>query len=215
MLKKMIQMIFGVAFGLLGWLLLVRLVRYFYKFQIPHFMTPIIDSPLRHRVQDPDELAERHGLRPGMSVLEVGPGYGNYTLAAARRVGPAGKIFAIDIQPEVIAGLRRRIRSENVENVEGRIEDVYHLPFEDDSLDAAFMITVIGEIPEPVRAMSEIYRVLKPGGTLAFSELLLDPDYPLPNTTLQRAVPVGFFLKEKTIDWMSYTLLFEKPAAIV
>jgi ubiquinone/menaquinone biosynthesis C-methylase UbiE len=72
------------------------------------------------------------------------------------------------------------------------------------------MITVIGEIPEPVRAMREIHRVLKPSGTLAFSELLMDPDYPLERTLVRQAAQAGFRLKRKVGNFFAYTLVFEK-----
>jgi ubiquinone/menaquinone biosynthesis C-methylase UbiE len=72
------------------------------------------------------------------------------------------------------------------------------------------MITVIGEIPEQERAMREFYRVLTPSGTLAFSELLTDPDYPLAQTLVRLAGKVNFRLKKKLGNFFSYTLVFEK-----
>jgi len=75
---------------------------------------------------------------------------------------------------------------------------------------AITMIAVIGEIPDPDRAMGELYRVLKPGGTLVFSELLMDPDYPLASTLVRKASAAGFRLKERIGNFFYYTLIFEK-----
>ena len=72
------------------------------------------------------------------------------------------------------------------------------------------MIAVIGEIPDPERAMVELYRVLKPGGTLACSEVIVDPDYPLANTLVRMAASAGFRLREKIGSFFYYTLIFEK-----
>jgi ubiquinone/menaquinone biosynthesis C-methylase UbiE len=72
------------------------------------------------------------------------------------------------------------------------------------------MITVIGEIPEPARAMREFHRVLSPSGTLVFSELLQDPDYPLAGTLLRWAASARFRLRTKIGDVFYYTLMFEK-----
>lgn len=194
----------------LWWLVVVRIFRQLYKFPIPEFMAPVIDNPLRRRIQPPDGLAARHGLEPGMRVLEVGPGSGAYTMAAARRVGDRGRVTAIDIEPKMIARVTARAEADGAHNVEARLADVYALPFDAGSFDAIFMVTVIGEIPEPGRAMREFYRVLAPSGILAFSELLLDPDYPLPRTLVNLAQAAGFRLKQKTGNILAYTVMFEK-----
>lgn len=194
------------------WNLIVRLVRHFYKFLMPHFMAEIIDNPLRRSLQPPQVLAWRHGLRPGMVAVDIGPGNGTYTLAAAQAVGPAGKIFALDIEPEMIRRVQRKIKILGVQNIDARLGNVYALPFPNESIDAAYMITVIGEIPDPVRALRELFRVLKPGGTMAFSELLLDPDYPWPRTINRWAILAGFEPVARYGHVLAYTLLFQKPA---
>ena len=188
-----------------------RLIRHFHKFPIPQFMANVIDNPLRRRlVHPPDEMPLRHDIRPGMKVLEVGPGNGRYTVATARRVGETGQVVTIDIEPQMIARVERRIAAEGVRNVDARVADVYALPFAAGTFDAAYMITVIGEIPKPVRAMREIHRQLKSGGTLAFSEALPDPDYPLATTLIRYATAAGFRLKRRQGNFFSYTLVFEK-----
>ena len=188
----------------------VRLIRFFYKFPMPEFLANLIDNPLRRRIQPPGEMAIRHGIQPGMTVLEVGPGNGRYTIETARRVGSAGKVIAIDIEPKMIERVLRRARAEAVNNLEAKVADVYNLPFEDGTFDAIYMITVISEIPEPERAMREFYRVLSPSGTLAFSELLTDPDYPLAQTLVRGTGKANFRLKKKLGNFFSYTLIFEK-----
>ena len=188
----------------------VRIVRYFHKFPMPEFMADFIDNPLRRRLQPPYETAVRHGLESGMSVLEVGPGNGTYTMGAARRVGANGKLVTIDIEPKMIERVKRRAEAEGVENIEARVADVYELPFDDGAFDVVYMIAVIGELPEPVRAMQEFRRVLSPSGTLVFSELLQDPDYPLASSVIRMAGLAGFRLRRKIGGFFYYTLHFEK-----
>jgi ubiquinone/menaquinone biosynthesis C-methylase UbiE len=72
------------------------------------------------------------------------------------------------------------------------------------------MITVIGEIPEPDKALRKFHRVLSPSGTLAFSELLSDPDYPRAKTLIRKVAAAGFKLKKKIGNVFYYTLIFEK-----
>ena len=188
----------------------IRLIRHFYKFPMPELLANLIDNPLRRRIQPPGEMPMRHGIDPGMTVLEVGPGNGRYTIETAWRVGMAGKVITVDIEPKMIERVRQRAEAEGVTNLEARVANVYELPFEDGAFDAIYMITVIGEIPEPERAMREFYRVLAPGGTLAFSEVLMDPDYPRARTLIRKARQADFRLKYKTGNYFSYTLVFEK-----
>jgi ubiquinone/menaquinone biosynthesis C-methylase UbiE len=191
---------------------LIRIIRYFYPFPMPEFMAELIDHPIRRRfIQPPDETAIRHGIQPDMTVLEVGPGSGTYTIAAARRIGDGGKLVAIDIEPRMVERVQIKAEQEGVTNIQAEVADVYQLSYPDNHFDLCFMITVISEIPEPVRAMQEIKRVLKPGGTIAFSELFLDPDYPLARTASRWAGEAGYRFKKKAGSWFYYTLIFEKP----
>ncbi len=189
---------------------IVRIIRYFYKFPMPQFLANLIDNPLRRKIQPPDEMPIRHSIEPGMTVLDVGPGNGRYTIETARRVGQKGKVFAIDIEPKMIERVTRRASEEGVKNIEAKTANVYDLPFADGLFDAIYMITVISEIPEPERAMREFYRVLSPSGLLAFSELLTDPDYPLAKTLVRMAGTAGFRLKRRLGNFFAYTLVFEK-----
>lgn len=145
-----------------------------------------------------------------MTVLEVGPGSGTYTMGAARRVGAQGRLVTVDIEPKMIERVRRRAEAEGLENIEARVANVYDLPFEDGTFDVVYMIAVIGEIPEPQRAIQEFHRVLSPSGMLVFSELLLDPDYPLANALVRMAASAAFRLREKIGTFFYYTLQFEK-----
>jgi ubiquinone/menaquinone biosynthesis C-methylase UbiE len=119
-------------------------------------------------------------------------------------------LVTIDIEPRMIERVRRKAAAEGMGNVTAKVADVYDLPFDDGTFDVVYMITVIGEIPEPVRAMREFHRVLSPSGTLVFSELLQDPDYPLAGTLLRWAASAGFRLRTKIGGVFYYTLIFEK-----
>ena len=210
MFRRLVWVLLAIPVVLIVLHTIVRIVRHFYKFPMPEFMADLIDHPLRRRFQPPYETAVRHGLEPGMTVLEVGPGSGTYTLGAAQRVGAQGKLVTVDIEPKMIERVRRRAEAEGLENIEVRVADVYDLPFEDGRFDVVYMIAVIGEIPEPRRAMQEFHRVLSPSGTLVFSELLLDPDYPLASTLVRMAASAGFQPRTKIGGFFYYTLICEK-----
>lgn len=186
------------------------MVRYFHKFPMPQFMANLVDNPLRRRLQPPDETPARHGIERGMSVLEVGPGNGTYTLATARRVAESGRVVTVDIEPKMIERVDRRAQEEGIQNIEARVADVYELPFEDGSFDGVYTIAVIGHTPEPERALKESHPVLSPSGTLAFSELLSDPDYCRASSLTRLATSTGSSLKKKVGNFCYYTLLFQK-----
>lgn len=188
--------------------IVVRLVRKIYPFPIPAAMIRLIDNPLRRRFFSAAKTLDLVGIRPGMQVLELGAGFGFFTLEAAPRVGPMGKLYSVDIEPQAIAILKQKIQ--NLTNVEARVGDAYELEFPDESLDLAFLVAVLGEIPDPVRALREIHRVLKADGVLSITEMLPDPDYPLRRTVVRWCREAGFELAEKGGNFFYYTLNFRK-----
>jgi len=171
----------------------------------------IVDNPLRR--WDVRHALERAGLHAGETVLELGPGPGAFTVDAARRVGPEGRLIAVDIQPGMIAQVNARVKAAGVTNVKTHVASAFELPLPDAGVDRAFLITVLPEIPDPVRALREIHRVLKPGGVVSMTEEFLDPDYPRRATTGAWAAAAGFEPDARFGSWWSYTLNFRKPAA--
>ncbi len=210
MLRKLIYLFLALPLIVLLLHTTIRVIRYFYKFPMPQFLANLIDNPFRRKIQPPHEMPLRHGIEPGMTVLEVGPGNGRYTIETARRVGSAGKVIAVDIEPKMVERVRQRAQAEGFTQIEAKVANVYDLPFDKGTFDAVYLITVISEIPEPERALREFYRVLSPAGTLAFSEMLTDPDYPRASTLIRLATAAHFRLKKKIGNFFAYTLVFEK-----
>ncbi|MFX0039842.1 MAG: class I SAM-dependent methyltransferase, partial [Candidatus Heimdallarchaeota archaeon] len=174
-------------------------------------MTRLIDNPIRRKlIQKPETVAKRMKLEPGMTVIEIGPGKGNYTKAIAKSILPYGKVYAIDIQESIINRLRKKIEEENIENIIPKIDDAYNLSFEDQSIDRVLMIACLPEIPDPIRVLKEINRVLKPNGLISLSEMLPDPDYPRRKTEKKWAKEAGFDLDKQFGNWFIYQLNFKK-----
>jgi ubiquinone/menaquinone biosynthesis C-methylase UbiE len=110
------------------------------------------------------------GLRPGERVLEIGPGTGLQALHVAGRLGAAGRLDIVDIQQPMLDHVMRRAAARNIGPIVPARADARDLPFDDASFDAAYLVTVLGEIPDPAAALREIRRVLKPGGRLVIGE---------------------------------------------
>lgn len=196
-----------VVFWLFGMKLVIKFMKGGSR-PCPSSLSWIVDLPIRKRYMR--LVLERVGVRPGETVLEIGPGPGAFTIDAARMIGPTGKLIAVDIQPTMIAQVEERVRRAGLKNVEAHVADAYSLPLKDHSVDRIFLVTVLPEIPNPVRGLREMHRVLKPGGLLSTTEEFLDPDYPSRKKTIGWAKAAGFVPVERFGTWMVYTLNFKK-----
>ena len=174
----------------------------------PAALSWLVHNPLRRRYMRP--VLDRVGIRPGERVLELGPGPGAFTVDAARHAGPQGRIIAVDIQPEMIAWVEERVREAGLSNVETHVAGAYELPLENESIDRAFVVTVLPEIPDQSRALAELWRVLKPGGRLSITEEFMDPDYPFPRETIRRVEAAGFELVQRFGNFGVYTVNFRR-----
>jgi ubiquinone/menaquinone biosynthesis C-methylase UbiE len=194
--------------------IILRIIKKLFHFPAPPFIGRILDSNFRRKLQSPDKLIQRSGIKKGMSVLEVGCGSGAFTTFVARAVSEKGKVYALDIQPEMLKQLESKLakpENKDIKNIEVGEASAYELPFDNNSLDLVYMITVLPEIPDKNKALQEIRRVLKPGGILAVTEFLPDPDYPLKSTTIKIVKKAGFVLDEALGSFWNYTTRFKKP----
>jgi SAM-dependent methyltransferase len=115
--------------------------------------------------------------RAGERILEIGPGVGIYSLPIAAELRPAGVLDALDVQREMLGALARRAARAGATNVVPAEGNAQRLPYPEGSFDAAYLVGVLGEIPDPAAALRELRRVLKPGGRLVVGEaLVVDPD---------------------------------------
>jgi len=195
---------------------LIRTIRKLYRFPAPAFIGRFLDSDVRRWVQPPGKLIERSGIEQGMTVLDLGCGSGAFTFFVARVVGERGKVYAVDIQPAMLKQLERKLakaENQDIKNIEPKQASAYDLPFEDGSIDLVYMVTVLQEIPDRSRALREISRVLKPGGILAVTEFLPDPDYPWRSTVIKICQREGFILDANLGNLWNYTVRFRKTSS--
>jgi ubiquinone/menaquinone biosynthesis C-methylase UbiE len=135
--------------------------------------------------------------RPGERLLELGPGTGYYTLPVAEWLSPDGRLDVLDVQQEMLDHTLGRASERGLTNITPRLADARELPYDDDSFDGAYLVTVLGEIPDQDAALRELARVLKPGGRIVVGELFGDPHMVTHSALSSRAEAAGLRVERK------------------
>jgi len=172
---------------------------------MPHRVCPwwigyFLASPVRRWLgQNPGKILSPY-VREGMTVLEPGPGMGFFTIPLARMVGTSGKVIAVDLQPKMIAVLKRRAgKKGSLGNIDARLTsaETMHLEDLEGKIDFTLAFAVVHEFPDPGKFFAEVARASKPGSQLLLAEPsghVTDRDFA---TQLNAAAAVGFTVRER------------------
>jgi SAM-dependent methyltransferase len=148
--------------------------------------------------------------RPGERVLEIGPGTGYYALDVAAHL-EGGSLAIFDIQQEFLDHTVRAGIERGIANIEPSLGDAQRLPYEDESFDAAYLVTVLGEIPDQDAGLRELRRVLRPSGRLVVGETFAgDPHVVTFGALQERAGHAGFAFDAKLGSPLGYFARFRK-----
>lgn len=142
---------------------------------MPHALRWLLLLP--RGVHSPRHLLKLLQPLPGEHILEVGPGIGVHAIPVAQTLSPGGSLVAVDLQQAMLDDLAEEARRVGADTITTLSGDAQHLPCADGSFDAAYLICVLGEVPNRSAAFAELRRVLKEGGRLVVGEMAVDPDF--------------------------------------
>jgi uncharacterized protein len=165
-------------------------------------------NPLRKFILSPSRLVNRLSLNQNANVLELGCGPGYYSRKTARKI-PGGKLTLVDIQQEMLDMAEKRMESFGLTNIGYVRADASGLPFEKDVFDVVFLVAMLGEVPDQESCISELHRVLRPGGLLSVSEQSYDPHF-IPASKMKSLMRDLFRFEREFGSRRNYTLNFRK-----
>jgi ubiquinone/menaquinone biosynthesis C-methylase UbiE len=139
-----------------------------------------LDRPEREAEEQPEQALDAIGIHPGMIIADVGAGTGYMTLRMARRTGPSGKVYANDLQPEMLQKLRARSQREKLSNIETVLGSEADPKLPPNTMDLVLLVDVYHEFSQPQAMLDKIRESLKPDGRLVLLEYRKeDPKVPI------------------------------------
>lgn len=169
----------------------------------------------REKEEAPEEALAAMGVRKGMTVADVGAGTGYFTIRLARRVGPTGRVFANDVQPEMLDRIRQRSASEGLNNIETVLGTEADPKLPAGQMDMVLMVDVYHEFSQPQRMLDAIRASLKPDGHLVLLEyrkedptIPIRPDHKMSIAEVRAELESQGFKMEKVLDTLPRQHLF-------
>ncbi len=191
------------------------------SFVMGHLGAGWLERPSREREERTDLLLENLGIEPGYRVADIGAGTGYFSLPMAQLAGPEGKVYAVDIQPEMLAIIEQRTASEGIDNIERVLASRDNPNLAAESIDLALFVDAYHEFEAPYEVMSAVRDALVPGGRVVLIEYRMeDPEVPIKLLHKMSEAQVrkemeaaGLkFIRNDTFLPQQHFLVFEKPA---
>ncbi|MDB5822091.1 MAG: SAM-dependent methyltransferase [Herminiimonas sp.] len=174
----------------------------------------------REREERPDLLLAALALTPGMAVADVGAGTGYYSWQIAGRIGQEGRVYAVDLQPQMLDLLKKNMRQRGVRNVQPVLGTATDTGLTLASIDLALMVDVYHELDQPREVLDSLLRALRPGGRLVLVEYRAEDDsvpikrlHKMSVAQIQRELGAQGLLWKQTVETLpwQHIVIFRKP----
>ena len=172
----------------------------------PYSQRWMLDKELPYLTRE--RLCQVLAPQPGERILEIGPGTGLFSVPVAQRLLPGGMLNVFDVQQVMLDHTLHVAAARNVDNIVATRGDARRLPYPEDTFDAAFMMTVLGEITNQEVALGELWWVLKPGARLVVGEFIFDWHAVPFGILRRRAERQGFRFEHRLGPRISYIARF-------
>ena len=179
-----------------------------------------LERESRAREERPELLLRELALAPGMTVADIGAGTGYYTWQMAKQVGPGGRVYAVDVQPEMISMLDSQMAKRGVRNVVSVLGSETTVKLPQASVDLAIMVDVYHELAYPSEVLDSIVGALKPGGRVVFVEyraedpaVAIKPLHKMSEPQVRREATAHGLKWERSIESLpiQHAIVFRKP----
>lgn len=194
--------------------------------EIAQFMSHLgagwLDRPERVREEQPAKLYKELELKGGEVVADIGAGSGYHTLPLAEAVGPKGKVYAVEIQREMLDLIDKKMKAKGLKNIELVLGSERDPKLPPESVDVMLMVDVYHEIEDPYEMTEAMVKALKPGGRLVFVEFRLeDPKVPIKLVHKMTEKQVRKEMEPHPLEWVrtsdvlpwQHIIIFKKKAA--
>ena len=181
-----------------------------------------LTRPEREAEEQPEKALDALNLKPGMVVADIGAGVGYMSLRMARRVGPSGKVYANDLQPEMLAKLRENAAKAKISNVVTVLGDVADPKLPPNTMDLVLLVDVYHEFSQPQQMLRKIRETLKPDGRLVLLEyraedpnVPINPEHKMTVAQVKAEIEAEGFLLQPVIETLprQHILILTKAAA--
>jgi ubiquinone/menaquinone biosynthesis C-methylase UbiE len=193
--------------------------------EIAQFMSHLgagwLDRPEREKEEEPAKLYKELAVKPGESVADIGAGSGYHTLRLAETIGPKGKVYAVEIQREMLDIIEKKMKAKGLKNIELILGTEKDPKLPPESMDVILLVDVYHEFEDPYEMTEAMVKALKPGGRLVFVEFRLeDPKVPikLVHKMMEKQVrkemephPLKWVKTSDILPWQ-HIIIFEKKA---
>ncbi len=173
----------------------------------------------REEEERTDLLLKALDLKPGMVVADIGAGTGYLSRRMARALAPSGRVFAVDVQPQMVTMLQRLAREAAITNIEAKLGGEQDVQLAAGSVDLAIMVDVYHELSHPFEVLASIVRALKPNGQMVFVEykaedrnVPIKPLHKMSEVQIKREAAVHPLVWERTVATLpwQHVVMFRK-----